>query len=83
MRVVLFSPRRTLLLLCTVFSPRNALLLPCAAFSPRNALLLLCAVFSPRDFLAADPDGLDASALRDVTLALAYIDQVTGTIIYY
>ena len=27
--------------------------------------------------------GLDASALRDVTLALAYIDQATGTIIYY
>ena len=28
-------------------------------------------------------NGLDASALRDVTLALAYIDQTTGTIIYY
>lgn len=28
-------------------------------------------------------NGLDASALRDVTLALAYIDQATGTIIYY
>ena len=28
-------------------------------------------------------NGLDAAALRDVTLAVAYIDQTTGTIVYY